>query len=129
MFNQAYLQHSFTASRIFTRPISVKGIDIERTQEPWFRENRVRGLNIPRYNLYSEDATDRPRTCILVGGMTSLLLPGFSSRDLVAVLVKYLENGMGRRIAFCPAYTPLASKDPPTKDLEELVRYCEAEHL
>jgi hypothetical protein len=58
--------------------------------------------------------------------MTSWLLPGFSGRDLVAVLVKYLEHGTDRRVVICSAYLPYDSKDPPpTNELEELIRYCE----
>jgi hypothetical protein len=58
------------------------------------------------------------------------MLPRFSSRDLVAVLVKYLEDGMERRVVICSAYLPVDSEDPPpSKELEELVRYHEEEHL
>jgi hypothetical protein len=90
----------------------------------------LRGLNIPGYTLYSAGGTDRPRSCILVGGMTSWLLTGFSSRDLVVVLVKYLENGMERRAVICSAYLPYDAEDPPpTKELEELIHYCDGEHL
>jgi hypothetical protein len=57
------------------------------------------------------------------------MLPGVSGRDLVAVMVRYLEDGTERRVVVCSAYLPYDSKDPPpSKELEELVRYCE-EHL
>jgi hypothetical protein len=46
-FIQANLQHSIAASRIFTRTVSVKGIDMALIQEPWYLEDRIRGLNIP----------------------------------------------------------------------------------
>jgi hypothetical protein len=62
--------------------------------------------------------------------MTSWLLPAFSGRDLVAVLVKYLEHGTERQVVICSAYLPYDSEDPPpTKELEELIRYCDGEHL
>jgi hypothetical protein len=54
------------------------------------------------------------------------MLPGFSCRNLVAVLVKYMEGGVERRLVVCSAYLPYDSEDPPpTKELEELVRHCE----
>jgi hypothetical protein len=57
------------------------------------------------------------------------MLPGLSGRELVAVMDRYLEGGMERRVVVCSAYLPYDSKDPPpSKELEELVRYCE-EHL
>jgi hypothetical protein len=57
------------------------------------------------------------------------MLLGLSGRDLVAVMVRYLEDGTKRRVVVCSAYLPYDSKDPPPyKELEVPVRYCE-EHL
>jgi hypothetical protein len=99
-------------------------------QEPWYRENCIKGLHIPGYTLYSAGGTDRPRACILVGSMTSWMLPGFSCRDLVAVSVKYFEDGVERQLVVCSAYLPYDSEDPPaSNEFEELVQYCEDEHL
>jgi hypothetical protein len=129
-FIQANLQHSVAAPRILTGTVSDKGIDMALIQEPWYHENCIRGLNIPGYTLYSAGGTDKPTACILVGSMTSWMLPGFSCRDLVAVLVMYLEGEMERRLVMCSAYLPYDSEDStPTKELEELVQYCEEEHL
>jgi hypothetical protein len=91
-FIQANLQHSIAASRILTRMVSDKATDMALIQEPWYCENCIRGLNIPGYTLYSAGGTDRPRVCILAVSMTSWMLPGFSCRDLVAVLVMYFEG-------------------------------------
>jgi hypothetical protein len=58
------------------------------------------------------------------------MLPGFSCRDLVAVLIKYNEEGAERCLVVCSAYLPYDSEDPPpSKELEDLVRYCENENL
>jgi hypothetical protein len=58
------------------------------------------------------------------------MLPGFSSTDLVAVLIKYKEEGAERRLVVCSAYLPHDSEDPPpSKELEDLVRFCEKENL
>ena len=46
-FIQANLQHSIAASGFLTRTVGVKGIDMALVQEPWCREDCVRGLNIP----------------------------------------------------------------------------------
>jgi hypothetical protein len=57
------------------------------------------------------------------------MLPGFSGRDLEAVLVTYVGDGTERRVVICSPYLPYDSEDPPpSKELEELVRYYE-EHL
>jgi len=58
------------------------------------------------------------------------MLPGFSCRDLVAVLIKYKEDGEKLRLVVCSAYLPYDSEDPPAlKEFEELVRYCESENV
>ena len=73
---------------------------------------------------------DRPWACILDRNMTTWMLPGFSCRGLVAALINYNEEGAERRLVVCSAYLPYDSKDPPpSKELEELVRYCETENL
>ena len=40
--------------------------------------------------------TDRPRACILARDVNIRVLPGFSCGDLVAVVVKYIEDGAER---------------------------------
>ena len=58
------------------------------------------------------------------------MLPGFSCRDLVAVLMNYNEGEAERRLFVCSAYLPYDSEDPPPSgEFEELVRYCEEENL
>jgi hypothetical protein len=58
IFVQANLQHSTAASRVLSRTVSVKGIDMALTQEPWYREGLIRGLNIPGYTLFSASGID-----------------------------------------------------------------------
>jgi hypothetical protein len=58
------------------------------------------------------------------------MLPGFSHRDLVAILIRYNEEGAERRLVVCSAYLPYNPEEPPpSKELEDLVRYCETENL
>jgi hypothetical protein len=57
-FIQANLQHSIAASRIFTRTVNIKGIDMTLIQELWYREDCIQGLNIPGYTLYSAEQID-----------------------------------------------------------------------
>jgi ferredoxin len=58
------------------------------------------------------------------------MLPGFSCRDLVAVLVKDTEDGAERRLVVCSAYLPYDSQDPPhSKELVELEQNCENDNL
>jgi len=113
IFIQANLQHSIAASRVLSRTVSVKGIDMAVIQDLWHREGPIRGLNIPRYTLFSASGIDRPRACILMRNKTAWMLPGFSCRDLVAVLIKYNENGAERWLVVYSAYLPYDYEDPP----------------
>jgi len=121
-FIQANLQYSIAASRILPRTVGVKGIDMALLQEPWYRGGCIRGLNIPGYTLFSANGTDRPRACFLTRKETAWMLPGFSYRYLVAVLIRYNKEGAERRMVVCSAYLPYDSEDlPPTKLFEDLV--------
>ena len=129
-FIQANLQHSIGASGILTGTVGVKGIDAALVQETWFHKDCIRGLNIPGYILYSVGGKDRPGACILARNMNVWALPEFSCRDLVAILVKYTEDGAERWLVVCSANLPYDSGDPPpSRELEELVQYCENEDL
>jgi hypothetical protein len=110
--------------------VGVKGIDMALIQEPWYHGDCIRGLNIPGYTLFSAQGTERTRACILTKDKTDWMLPGFSCRDLVAVLIKYNEEGAERRLVVCSAYLPYDSEEPPpSKEFEDLMRYCEIEDL
>ena len=123
-FIQANLQHSIAASRVISRT------DVALIQEPWYLEDCISDLNIPGYTLISASGADRPRTCILTRNKPAWLLPGYSCRDLVAVLIQYNEEGAERSLVVCSAYLPYDSEDPPPfKELEEPVRYCGNKNL
>jgi len=125
-FIQANLQHSIAASSFISRTVCVKGINVALIQKPWYHKGYIWGLNIPGYTLFSASGTDRPRTCILMRNETAWLLPGFSCREMAAVLIQYNEEGAEQNLAVCLAYLPYDSKDPsPSKELKELVRYYE----
>ena len=57
------------------------------------------------------------------------MLPGFSFRDIVAVLIKCIEDGAERRLVVSSAYLPYDSEDPRSREMKKLVRYCENENL
>jgi len=122
-FIQANLQHSITASGVFTRTVGIKGIDMALVQEPWYREECIRGLNIPGYTLYSAGGKERPRACILARNMNAWGLPAFSCKKIVAILIKCVVDGAQRWLVVCSAYLPYDSEDPPprSREFEELV--------
>jgi hypothetical protein len=106
--------------------VGVKGIDMAPIQEPWYRG----GLNISGYSLFSVNEIDKPRASILMRNETAWTLSGFFCSDLVTVLIKYNEEGVERRLVVSSEYLSYESEDtPPSKELEDLVHYCEKENL
>jgi len=78
--------------------------------------------------MFYRSGTDKPRALTLTRNETAWMLPASSCRDLVAVLTKYKVKGAQRHLVVCSTYLPYDSEDtPPSKELEELVRYCETE--
>jgi len=129
-FIQTNLQHSISASGILTRTVGVKGMNVVLVQEPWYREDCIRGLTVPGYTLYFAGGKERPRACILARNRNACVLPDFSCRDLVAILMKYNEDAAERRLVVCSAYLPYDSEDRArSREMEVLVRYCEKENL
>jgi hypothetical protein len=129
-FIQANLQHSIAASRILTGKVVGKVIDMVLIQEPWFHHGCIRDLNFPGYSLFSVNGADRPRVCIFTRIETAWMLPGFSCRNLVAVLINYNEEGVERRVVVRSAYLPYDLEDPPqSKEFMDLLHYCEKENL
>ena len=125
-FIQANLQDSIAASRLITRTVSVGGIDMALVQELRDSEDLIRGLNIPEYTLYCAGGTDIPRACILARDVNIRVLPGFSCRNVVAV-VKCNEDGAERWLVgwlVVPLICHMISEDPSlplSKEFEELV--------
>ena len=68
-FIWANLQDSIAASRVFTRTVVLKGIDMALIQEPCYRKGSIMGLNISCYTLLCMSGIDRPRICILARNM------------------------------------------------------------
>jgi hypothetical protein len=73
-FIEANLQHSIADSRVLSRTVSVKRIDMVLIQEPGYCEGCIRVLNIPRYTLFSASGIDKPRACILTRNKTTGIL-------------------------------------------------------
>jgi hypothetical protein len=93
---------------------ALKRIGMAPIQEPWVREGRLKSLNITGYILFCVGGIDRPTGRILERNM--LMLPGCSSRYLVAASIKYYEGEAKTSLVACSAYLPCDSGDPaPTR--------------
>jgi hypothetical protein len=66
-FIHANLQHSIAASRILTGTVGGKGIDMALIQEPWLRDGRIRGLDLPGYSHFQQMGQIEPEPVFLQG--------------------------------------------------------------
>jgi hypothetical protein len=107
MFEQPTTLRSIAASRVYNRTVVANGIDTAMIQEPWYTEGRIMGLNIPGYSYFlfclSGIGVYRPRARILARNTNTWRLTGFSSRDLVAILINYNAGEAERRLVVCSA--------------------------
>ncbi len=94
-------------------------------QEPWFFKGRLRGINSVDSQLVYHRGGIRPRAAVFIKGMQCRIVPGFVTRDLVALQVKIGESGDQRDVIICSAYFPSDSgTPPPPKEFKELIEYC-----
>jgi hypothetical protein len=93
--------------------VSVEGADVALVQEPWNRDDCIRCLAVPGYTLYSAGGKERPTACILAKNTNACALLDFSCRDLVAILMKYIEDGAESRLVVCSAYRPMIPRILP----------------
>jgi len=125
-FMQSNVQHSFAASRLISRAVSVKGIYMTLIQELWYQEG-ILANRIFQYVPCSPQVEQIDLALEERDGLyaTRIHLQGHSSSSY-----KYNKEGAERRLVVCSAYLPYDSEDPPpSKELEELVRYSEYENL
>ncbi|XP_023024598.1 uncharacterized protein [Leptinotarsa decemlineata] len=88
------------------------------------------GLGGIRGELIYNRTSYTPRTYIIRKGINILPLSNLCSRDLTAVKIKTAGGGGTEEIVIVSAYLPYDSPEPPpTREVEELVRACQAEGL
>jgi hypothetical protein len=73
-------------------------------QEPWYHQGHIMGPNTPGHTPFCRSRIDRPTTCYLARNMNIWMLPGFSFRDLVAILLNYKEGEAESCLVVCFAY-------------------------
>jgi ribonuclease HI len=110
--------------------MSVRHTCLSIIQEPWIHKGRIRGLN-GCGTLFFSPETETPRTCIIAKGLDAVLMPDFTTRDLVTVSVKYKgPEGTIRQVIVGAAYFPYDSdQSPPTAEVVRLVSYCNRKGL
>lgn len=70
-FIHAIQRYNIAASKILTKTVVVEGINMALIQEQWCREDRIMGLNISGYTLFSASGIHRLRVCFLVRTVNS----------------------------------------------------------
>ena len=130
---QSNLQHSKGATSLIGHYIAMGQTSIYLLQKPWSDKGQIKDLGSMESSLYyKRDNYVNPRTCIYVNRQIEAYLKAqFCCRDLVAFkLVLKNEEGQDKPIVVSLAYLSYDSaEDLPTRELVELVEYCQREGL
>lgn len=122
---QINLQHCRAAAATLCRHLGSTP-DIALIQEPWVVNSRISGMGSLKGTTFVDPKQNKPRTCIYVPGyIQALLLPHLSGRDITVVQIS-CDVGEKIDIILVSAYLPGDSTDlPPSRELMEVVNYCE----
>ncbi len=94
-------------------------------QEPCFFKGQLMDINSVDTQLVYHRGGIRPRAAVFINRMQCRIVPGFVTRDLVALQIKIEENGDQKNVVTCSAYFRSDSRTPlPPKKFKELVEYC-----
>lgn len=122
---QINLQHSKDATALLCCVLTKLQTGIALIQEPWVYKGKIRGMMM-KGSLFCSTSHEVPRACIFASpGINAVMLPGLTSRDLVAVQVEYQLQGQRRKIIFASVYLPFDSETPPpSREMENLIEFC-----
>lgn len=117
---QINLQHSKCASDNLLVLLAEDNIDIAIIQEPWVRDETIKGLANKHYNLFYRQGNGKPRTCILIKKhINAFLCSNYSTADLTVVK---LENSCKDSIYISSVYMAHDRPAPP-EELTTLTTY------
>ena len=92
-FLQLNLQHSKTASAVLQKQIAALEYAVILVQGHWTVNNDVAGLRTQHVSIYCGTSVEKPRTCVLVKGLSAYNMQQFGSRDVTVVCITYHCNG------------------------------------
>lgn len=123
-FQQINLHHCKEATSIARCSLDTEQTDICLIQEPYLFRNKVLGLGDSGSVHCVTSGSERIRACIYTRkSVNAILLRQFSSKDFVAVQIRYNRNGTDHKLICCSAYLPY---DLPvlTQSLVKVTEYC-----
>jgi len=81
-FLQLNLQRSKTTSAVLQRQIAALEYAVILAQEPWTLNSNVAGLCTQHVSIYCGTSGEKPRTCVLVKGLSAHNMQQFGSQDI-----------------------------------------------
>lgn len=118
---QGNLQHAKAATFILLKRIEELRTDLVLIQEPWIsQQGQLCGLSAYKGMVFCCPSDEKPRAVIL-SQMVASALPGYQTRDLVAVSISLPD---GKKGVVASAYFP-ADESVPPKKVRELIALCE----
>jgi len=125
---QINLQHCKAATAALCKQIAGMNSVIVLIQETWINGSKILGLGTLGRSAYRGSSGDGARSCIVAKGLNVYNLPQFGTRDLTAVCVEYRQNDVNTCAILASVYMPIDA-DIPTREVEQLITYCEQNNL
>lgn len=124
------MHHCKEAAAVLSSSLISGQTSISLIQEPYCFRGRVRGLgNSGNVHSISSKENDTVRACVYTAkAVNALLLRQFSTRDLVAVQIRYKKGGESRLLVVCSAYLPIEGV-APSRELSLLVDHCKRNNI
>jgi len=121
-FLQLNLQHSKTASAILQSQVAALECAVILVQELWMINNRVAGLRSKNVSIYCGTTCQKPRTCVLVKGLSAYNMQQYGSNDVTTVDITYQHYGRTNSMFVASIYMPIDRRVRPVQ-MEELLKY------
>ncbi|KOC70414.1 hypothetical protein WH47_02917 [Habropoda laboriosa] len=122
---QINLHHSKSASANLAKNMAAMHTGIALIQEPWLVNNAIRGLS-GCGNISYTRSKEKPRTCILVKGLSAILLPQVSCGNVTVIRLKLnLNDGGTLEFLLGSVYMPYDSPDSLGSEMMVLNRGTE----
>lgn len=126
---QVNLQHCKTATDLLAKKLNNYECCLALISEPYVVRSRCKGLGASGYSVHQGARVGRTRTCIATKGVDFLYLQEFSSSDLTAGIMEFVVRGRPTKVAVGSVYIPGDTVDPPSREVDRFVGWCERNQL
>ena len=128
---QINVQHGLAATANLRRLLDMGDIKIALLQEPYYYNNNLGALSGIKGNIFVKMGAQRPRALVYTSAVIeAMMLDQYSTRDLVAIKIKYLDDNVEKNLIVGSAYLPYDSIErPPSKEITDILIFAKNNNL